>query len=450
MGKLRERTLYVCRECGAESPKWQGRCFSCGAYNTLEASAPRRAEPQGRAVAVPIAEVKPTAQERVALPLAELNRVLGGGFVPGEAILLAGEPGMGKSTLLLQVAALASGQMTVLYASGEESAEQIRLRAERLSALSPRLYLMSTSSVEDVLGEIERLGPGLVVVDSIQTVELSGLEQSAGSVSQVREAASVLVRAAKASAAVLVLVGHVTKEGMLAGPKVLEHLVDAVLYLEGDRFHQFRLLRAVKNRFGSTNEVGVFEMGEDGMKEVTDPSAMFLEDRNPEVPGTAVGVAVEGSRPLIFEVQALVSPTVYPMPRREANGFDYHRFQMLMAVLTRRLGLNLAAHDVFVSVVGGLTVSDPAADLAAAMAVVSAARDRPVDSGTVCIGEVGLTGELRRPLQMDRRLQEAVKLGFVKCIAPQPRGGLSVPGIKVLPAPDVRTAVDFALGRHPR
>jgi DNA repair protein RadA/Sms len=382
--------------------------------------------------------------------LEELNRVLGGGFVPGEAVLLAGEPGMGKSTLLLQVASQAATRMDVLYVSGEESAAQVRLRAERLSALSPRLYLMSTSSVEDILGETEQLRPGLLIVDSIQTVELADLDQSAGSVSQVREAAAALVRLAKEGSTVLVLVGHVTKEGMLAGPKVLEHLVDAVLYLEGDRFHQFRILRAVKNRFGSTNEVGVFEMNENGMREVSDPSAMFLEDRNPEVPGTAVGVAMEGSRPLVFEVQALVSPTVYPMPKREANGFDFHRFQMLMAVLTRRLGLHLADQDVYINVVGGLTVSDPAADLAAAMAVVSAARDRPLDPAMVFIGEVGLTGELRRPVQMERRLQEAMKLGFANCVAPPFKAGLSEGNVKVLCAADIGTAVNFALSRRLR
>lgn len=450
MGKVKDKVLYVCGACGAESPKWQGRCFSCGAYNSFEPVSVGHRERRKGSIAVPIAEVTPASSGRTSLPLGELNRVLGGGFVPGEAVLLAGEPGMGKSTLLLQVAALASSNGDVLYVSGEESAEQVRLRAERLSALSPRLYLMATSSVEDILGEADRLRPGLLVVDSIQTVELEGLDQAAGSVSQVREAAAALVRWAKATSTVLVLVGHVTKEGMLAGPKVLEHLVDAVLYLEGDAFHQFRILRAVKNRFGSTNEVGIFEMEENGIREVADPSAMFLEDRNPGVPGTAVGVTMEGSRPLLFEVQALVSPSVYPMPKREANGFDFHRFQMLMAVVSRRLGLHIANHDVYINVAGGLTVSDPAADLAAAMAVVSAAKDRPLDPNTIYVGEVGLTGELRRPLQMERRLQEAMKLGFTKCIAPKVRTKLSVNGMKVLSAPDIRTAVDFALGRQLR
>ncbi len=447
MGRVRDRVVFVCRECGSESPKWQGRCFSCGAYNSFEevtaGSARVRLSPESQAV--PITQVRLAAHERIQLPLAEFNRVLGGGFVPGEAVLLAGEPGMGKSTLLLQVAALAAQSLNVLYASGEESAEQVRLRAERLAALSPRLYLVATTSVPHIIEEMGRIRPSLLIVDSIQTVELDDLDQPAGSVSQVREAASTLVRACKSNGAVLVMVGHVTKEGMLAGPKILEHLVDAVLYLEGDKLHQFRILRATKNRFGSTNEVGIFEMQEEGMQEVTDPSSAFLEDRNPEVPGSAVGVVMEGSRPLVFEVQALVSPTVYPMPKREANGFDFRRFQMLMAVLTRRLGMPLANQDVYINVTGGLNVSDAAADLAAAIAVASAARDRAVDPKLAVIGEVTLSGELRRPLHLERRLHEAAKLGFSACLIPKPRGSPSVRGIEVLVANDLRSAVDIAL-----
>ncbi len=379
--------------------------------------------PQGaEARAVPLPEVDLQAAARLPLAFQEVARVLGGGIVPGSSILLGGDPGIGKSTLLLQLSAqVARSVGPVLYASAEESARQIGLRARRLGIQEEGIWLLAETEVERILAEAERLRPALLVVDSIQTVRWDALASAAGSVSQVRECASLLTRFAKARGVPVFLVGHVTKEGTLAGPRVLEHIVDVVLYLEGDRFHRYRILRGVKNRFGSTYEVGVFEMGEEGLREVGNPSAVFLAERRTDAPGSAVAVTLEGTRPLLVEVQALCAPAYGGLPRRTTTGFDPGRLQMLLAVLSRRVGLRLGNQDVYVNVVGGLRIQEPAADLAVAVAVASGLRGRTVDPEAVFVGEVGLAGELRSVGQLDRRLQEARKLGFRRAVVP--RGG---------------------------
>jgi DNA repair protein RadA/Sms len=358
--------------------------------------------------------------KRIAVPGEEFNRVLGGGIVPGSLVLIGGEPGIGKSTVLLQLAAELAlwGEKPVLYVSGEESPQQIKLRAGRLDINPERLYLLSETDLDAVIGQTEMLDPGLVIVDSIQTMFLPELSSAAGSVSQVRECTARLMRVAKGRNIPMFLVGHVTKEGAIAGPRVLEHMVDVVLYLEGDRFHQYRLLRGVKNRFGSTNEVGVFEMGNEGMQEVTNPSAAFLAERNSGSPGTAIAVTLEGTRPILVEVQALSTSTSFGLPRRTSNGIDLNRLLLLAAVLTKRVGMSLSDQDIYINIVGGLKISEPAVDLAVAAAVASSFRELQVDPETVLIGEVGLSGELRSVSQLERRLAEAAKLGFKRAIYP--------------------------------
>ena len=387
---------------------------------------------------------------RYPLPIEEFARVLGGGVVPGSLVLVGGDPGIGKSTLLLQMALGMANAGPVLYVSGEESIRQIQARARRLpggAAPSAELYLLAETDLGAILAQIEALQPRLVVVDSIQTVQVPELETGAGSISQVREAASRLQAVAKGSEAAIFLVGHVTKEGAIAGPKVLEHIVDTVLYLEGDPLHAFRLLRAVKNRFGATTEVGVFEMLEGGLVEVPNPSEAFLAERVLQAPGSAVAVTLEGTRPLLVEVQGLTSPTAFGNPRRTANGVDFNRLLLTLAVLTRRVGLPLGDQDVFVNVVGGLRIDEPAADLAVAVAVASSLRDRPVPADLALVGEVGLSGELRSVPQLGLRLREAAKLGFRRVIVPMSvRGDVAQPGIELLAVRSVREALNRALG----
>src|SRR4051794_10041206 len=381
--KSKSRTVFVCQQCGSEQPKWTGRCPDCGEWNTFVESlaTPTPAQSQSGAFLrgdgtgnrpTSIAQVQQTDFGRIQVPGEEFNRVLGGGIVPGSLVLIGGDPGIGKSTLLLQESAELAlfGDKPILYVSGEESAQQIKLRASRLDLNPANLYLLSETNLEMVLAQIDGLQPGLVIVDSIQTVFLPGMTSAAGSVSQVRECTSRLMHLAKARNIPMFLVGHVTKEGAIAGPRVLEHIVDAVLYLEGDRFHQYRLLRGVKNRFGSTNEVGVFEMGNEGMIEVSNPSAAFLAERSSGAVGTAIAVTLEGTRPILVEVQALTSPSSSGLPRRTANGIDINRLLMLSAVLTKRVGLGgLSNQDIYVNVVGGLKISEPAIDLAVATAI---------------------------------------------------------------------------------
>ena len=394
-------------------------------------------------------EITADGVARLPVPLAEFARVLGGGIVPGSLVLVGGDPGIGKSTLLLEVAALvANAHGAVLYVSGEESVRQIKLRADRLNLQAEALYLVTETNLRVIREHIEVLRPVLVIVDSIQTTHNEEMTSAAGSVSQVRACAAHFQELAKQSGVTIFLVGHVTKEGAIAGPRVLEHIVDTVLYLEGDPFHRYRLLRSVKNRFGATSEVGVFEMVEQGMVEVLNPSEAFLAERQVNAPGSTIAVPVEGTRPLLVEVQALASPTTFPNPRRTANGVDYNRLLLLTAVLSRRVNLRLHEKDVFVNVVGGLQITEPAADLAVAVAIASSVKDRPVFADMACIGEVGLSGELRAVSQLDTRLKEAAKLGFRRCLVPHlvRKGVGDYPaGLEVIGCRTLRQAIEAAL-----
>jgi DNA repair protein RadA/Sms len=385
----------------------------------------------------------------VRVPISELDRVLGGGIVPGSLVLIGGDPGIGKSTLVLQVAsALALPNAPVLYVSGEESAQQIRLRADRLGASADELYVQAETDLDRIIAEAEKMSPGLLIVDSIQTVFVDDITSAAGSVSQVRECTARLMQWAKPRQIPVLIVGHVTKEGAIAGPRVLEHMVDAVLYLEGDRYHQYRILRAVKNRFGSTDEVGVFEMADAGLREVRNPSEAFLEERAGNAAGSTVAVTMEGSRPILVEVQALTSTTAYGLPRRSANGLDTNRLQLLVAVLQKRVGLGLGSQDIYANVVGGLRIVEPAADLAVAIAVASSFKERVVDPLTVAIGEIGLSGELRSVNQLERRLGEAQRLGFKRAIVPAVLGRRSSSfgeGLNLVRAATLNDAIEAAV-----
>lgn len=426
------RTTWVCQQCGAASPAYLGRCPGCGQWNTMVETIDERREPKparrraDRTALKPLTSISPEGQARTPVAIEEFNRVLGGGIVPGSLVLVGGDPGIGKSTLILQAAGVLAGpDAPVVYVSAEESAQQIKLRADRLGVHSDDILVLSETDLDEVLAVAEDARPGLLIVDSIQTVMLEEVTSAAGSVSQVRECTSRLMQWAKPRNIPVFIIGHVTKEGTIAGPRVLEHMVDAVLYLEGDRFHQYRILRAVKNRFGSTDEVGVFEMIGDGLREVRNPSEAFLEERSEVSPGSTVAVTMEGSRPILVEVQALATASAYSMPRRSANGLDTNRLQLLVAVLQKRVGLGLGTQDVYANVVGGLRIMEPAADLALAVAIASSLKDRPVDPATVVIGEIGLSGELRSVNHLERRIQEAARLGFKRVIVPDRSGKLA-------------------------
>lgn len=418
----RARTTFRCTDCGGHAPQWVGRCPSCGAWSTLVEEVVDGARPTATApleVPVPIAEVGSDAHGVVPVGLPELDRVLGGGLVPGSVTLLGGEPGVGKSTLLLQAAAaLAAGGRRVLYLTAEESPEQVRRRAERLGALRPKLLVAATGDLPGLLGQVDHARPEVLVVDSIQTVHDPDVASAPGSVAQVRQCASALVEVARDRAMATVLVGHVTKDGSLAGPRVLEHLVDTVLSFEGDRHHALRLLRAVKHRHGSTAELGVLEMGAEGLVPVDDPSGLFLADRQPGVSGSVVVATVEGHRPLLVELQALAAPSTLPAPRRSAEGVDGGRLGMVLAVLGVRAGIAVAGLDVYALAVGGARVVEPGADLGLALAVASSATGVPVAAGTVALGEIGLGGELRQVVQAEVRLREAARLGFERAVVP--------------------------------
>lgn len=405
-----------------------------------------RVDAESRLVA--LNSIEPQGESRIGVGISEFNRVLGGGLVQGELVLIGGDPGIGKSTLILQAAGqLAAQGAEVVYVSGEESVQQIKLRADRLGIDSGNVRLMAETDLDTILGVADGVRPGLLVVDSIQTVMIDEIGSAAGSVSQVRESTGRIMQWAKSSNVPTFIVGHVTKEGAIAGPRVLEHMVDAVLYLEGERFHQYRILRAVKNRFGSTDEVGVFEMAGSGLQEVRNPSEAFLEERSERSPGSTVAVTMEGSRPILVEVQALATPSNFSMPRRSGNGLDNNRLQLLVAVLQKRVGLGLGTQDVYANVVGGLRIQEPAADLAVAVAVASSLRDRPVDPGTVCIGEIGLSGELRTVAQLERRIQEASRLGFRKAIIPARSGNLPSPsklGMEIIAVGSAAEAISAA------
>ena len=460
-------TQYVCQQCGRSFARSFGRCPQCGTYDSMveevieKAPAAQKASPLGtltRSTPVRLNDIEGDTAERIPISIGEFARVLGGGVVPGSIVLIGGDPGIGKSTLLLQVALEMAAKNTVLYVSGEESERQIKMRATRLQNSPPaktfpeQLFLVTETNLDAILEHVRTVKPKMLVVDSIQTVYIPELESSAGSISQVRESASRLRELAKTSGMAVFVIGHVTKEGVIAGPRVLEHIVDTVLYLEGDSFQSFRLLRSVKNRFGATSEVGVFEMREGGMAEVPNPSEAFLAERLVNTPGSAIAVTMEGTRPLLVEIQGLTSHTSLNNPRRTPNGVDMYRLLLIAAVLTRRMGLRLAEQDIFVNVIGGLRIGEPAADLAVAAAIASSQRDLPVRADTVLIGEVGLSGELRWVSQMETRLREAGKLGFKQAIIPRRvRRGEDLPqGITIHEARSLREALDYALLQEKR
>jgi DNA repair protein RadA/Sms len=431
----RDQTRYVCQSCGAVHTKWNGKCDACGAWNTLAEEVVRTAPKalggsRGKLTFVALDGAHEQAPRRLT-GVNEFDRVCGGGLVPGSALLVGGDPGIGKSTLLLQAAAaLAQGKagqkLDCAYISGEESLDQVRMRAERLGIRGAPVQLAAATSIRDIAGALDRAdAPHFVVVDSIQTMYLDQLDSAPGTVGQVRASAQELIRLAKARGFTVMLVGHVTKDGLIAGPRVLEHMVDTVLYFEGERGHQFRILRAVKNRFGPTDEIGVFEMTDAGLAEVPNPSALFLGDRQTPVAGAAVFAGVEGTRPMLVEIQALVAPSAYGTPRRAVVGWDNGRLAMVLAVLEARCGLSLGDRDVYLNVAGGLRISEPAADLAAAAALVSSALDEALPQDCVVFGEISLSGEVRPVSRMDARLKEAAKLGFNKALAPQGLEGSS-------------------------
>lgn len=431
---------YICQSCGSVHPRWAGQCASCGAWDTIVEEASSGFTKIKKDTKRNVVELVPLkgADETVAhIPtgITELDRVLGGGLVPGSAILIGGDPGIGKSTLLLQaVAAMAARNATCLYITGEESVEQVRLRGARLGLSDMPVQVAAATSVGDILSTlkgVKQKGLTLLVIDSIQTMYVDSVESTPGTVSQVRTSAHELIAAAKQSGAVLVLVGHVTKEGQIAGPRVLEHMVDTVLYFEGDRGHSFRIVRAVKNRFGAANEIGVFEMTEQGLKEVANPSALFLSEREGGLPGSAVFAGMEGTRPMLLEVQALITPSYMSQPRRAVVGWDANRLAMLLAVLQARAGLQLADKEVYLNVAGGLRINEPAADLAVAAALISALSNQPVPPDTVFFGEIGLSGEVRQVSQAETRIREAAKLGFTRAVLP--------------PSPKKRAKNDFIL-----
>ncbi|MFL5705903.1 MAG: DNA repair protein RadA [Ktedonobacteraceae bacterium] len=464
------RIKFVCQQCGGEQSKWVGKCSDCGAWNSMEEvveipqSPAQQRRPalsgnsnvaQGTHIPLVLPEIKPLAHQRISVGYPEMDRVLGGGLVAGSLTLIGGEPGIGKSTLLLQVSgAIAKNAGPVLYVSGEESIEQVKMRAERLDISGERLYLLAAIELDVIAEALNRLKPSLVVVDSIQTVLSSHLTSAPGSISQVRECTLQLMQLAKSTHTPIFIIGHVTKEGTVAGPKALEHIADAVLYLEGERYHTYRLLRGVKNRFGATHEVGVFEMHGEGLLEVANPSAVFLADRAVEATGSVVVVSMEGTRPLLVEVQALVTPSNFGNARCNTNGIEYNRLLMLLAVLTKRVGLSVGNHDVYANVVGGFTLEEPAIDLGVAAAIASSYREKHIPADMVLIGEVGLSGELRAVSRLPLRVREAAKLGFKRCIVPSAGKGAQVRAeleaglpddFKVITSSSLAVALEIAL-----
>ncbi len=446
----RPKSVFVCQQCGNESPKWLGHCPDCDQWNTYVETVVKHTPAATPPTPVQELSQLPTnSAPRLALPLTEFNRVLGGGIVPGSMVLIAGDPGIGKSTLLLEVAGMtAEREGKVLYVSGEESVHQIKLRADRLGIRGEGLYLLPETDLENIIERGREMSPRLVVIDSIQAVYLSGLTSAAGSLAQVRECTSRLMHWAKSSNTPIFIVGHVTKDGAIAGPHTLEHIVDVVLYLEGERFSAYRLLRGVKNRFGSTNEVGVFEMRDQGLVEIANPSQVFLSQRSQGAIGSVIVPTLEGTRPLLVEIQALTSPTSFGLPRRNANGVDYNRLLMITAVLTKRVRLALGNQDIIANVVGGIRVNEPAADLGLALAIASSSRNARVNPDLVAIGEVGLSGELRAVSQLEKRLSEAAKLGFKSCLLPPLQSGQKPPpGIEPIPVSSLSQALKLGLER---
>ena len=419
------KTIFVCSECGNESPKWLGKCPACNSWNTFyeqkieKYTETNKIEKKINNTPRPLNSYVGQEANRTSTGYLELDRVLGGGLVKGSLILLGGEPGIGKSTLILQLCEKVQGEGKVLYVSGEESAEQIKLRADRLEIKNQDLMFLGETDIDVIKDAISDMKPKLVIIDSIQTMYSDEITAAAGSVSQVREITSQIMRMCKAQQITTIIIGHVTKEGNIAGPRVLEHMVDTVLYLEGERYNTYRILRAVKNRFGSTNEIGMFEMREEGMCEVTNPSDILITEREDNPSGSCILASVEGTRPILVEVQALTSQTVFGLPKRTANGFDYNRLAVLIAVLEKKAGLSLGNQDVYLNIAGGMKISEPAADLGSIATVASSYKNVPIPQSTVVMGEVGLTGEVRRINLIEKRLKEAEKLGFKACIIPE-------------------------------
>ncbi|MFC3885264.1 DNA repair protein RadA [Bacillus songklensis] len=455
----KKKTKFICQDCGYESPKWMGKCPGCGNWNTMveeveQVAANRRGAFTGATTSTSlkpqsISSIESTSEPRIFTKLSELNRVLGGGIVKGSLVLIGGDPGIGKSTLLLQTSAqLADSNYKVLYISGEESTKQTKLRADRLNINAPQLYVHSETNLELISHIISEMNPDFVVIDSIQTIYHPDITSAPGSVSQVRECTADLMRIAKTEGIAIFIVGHVTKEGAIAGPRLLEHMVDTVLYFEGERHHTYRILRAVKNRFGSTNEMGIFEMKESGLEEVLNPSEIFLEERSQGAAGSIVVASMEGTRPVLVELQALISPTSFGNPRRMATGIDHNRVSLLMAVLEKRVGLLLQNQDAYLKVAGGVKLDEPAIDLAIAVSIASSFRDIPSNPADVVIGEIGLTGEVRRVSRIEQRVQEAVKLGFKRVILPERNlGGWNIPkGVEVVGVSTVAEALQYTLG----
>ena len=449
------KTVFYCTECGNETPKWQGRCPACGAWNTLQEHIEKPAAP-GRAKAAPVGisrtpkklhEVDSDSEIRFSTGMGELNRVLGGGAVAGSLVLVGGAPGIGKSTLLLQICAQLCLERSVLYVSGEESERQLKLRAQRLGVTPDKLYILSETRLSDVLEAVEVIKPDILIVDSVQTLYNEDNESSPGSISQVKDCTMSMMQLSKSQGITVFVVGHINKDGAIAGPKVLEHMVDCVLYFEGDPNSSYRLLRAAKNRFGSTNEIGVFEMGDSGLIEVPNPSQMLLEGRPEGASGTCVACVMEGTRPVLAEVQALVTKTTFNVPRRAADGFDFNRAVLLMAVAEKRGGMKLNVFDAYINVIGGLRLDEPGADLPVVLAVASSYREAVIPDDLVAIGEVGLTGEIRTVSHMNQRLAEVARLGFKKVIIP--KGGaekLEIPEeLAVYRVRNLREAIEVAM-----
>ncbi len=419
------KTLFVCRECGAKSIRWIGKCPDCGAWDSydeeqVQEEKPRssaRVSPKNRAV--PFSELSQPDYLRASTGMAELDRVLGGGLVERSAVLLSGEPGIGKSTLLLQICDELSRSRRVLYVSGEESNGQLKLRAERLHITGENIYLLTETDVDAILEECERITPEVVIIDSVQTLSCDRFTSAPGSITQVRESALSLIHYGKEKGAAVFLVGHVNKEGGISGPKILEHMVDAVLYFEGERTNSYRIIRAIKNRFGSTNEIGVFQMGEEGLVEIPNPSEVVMAERPQNTSGSCAGCVMQGSRPIISEIQALVTKTTYPVGKRTADGFDYNRMCLLMAVLEKRMGLRFYENDVYLNVAGGIRLDEPSADLSIAMALISGITDRVIADDLIAFGEIGLAGEVRAVSHIEYRVKEAVRLGFTKIVLPK-------------------------------
>lgn len=447
---MKEKKRFVCQQCGAVLPKWMGKCPECNSWNSVvEEMIVSTAGSTHRAYKQPVSlnDIVYSEEERILTSIGELDRVLGGGIVPGSLILVGGDPGIGKSTLMLQICGDLSKNRKVLYISGEESEKQIKLRADRLGIKNGTMYIMAENNMETIEAVISETKPDIAIIDSIQTVYFPQISSGPGSVSQIREATVKCLRLAKETGSAIFIVGHVTKEGSLAGPKLLEHMVDCVLYFEGERYYSYRLLRAVKNRFGSTNEIGIFEMRDKGLAEVDSPSKYLLSGKPSGTPGSAVVCILEGTRPLLVEVQALVSKSGFTLPRRQTSGIDYNRAVLLTAVLEKKLGFVLAQQDIFVNVAGGIKINEPGADLAIVLAIASSFKNRPVAENTVIIGEVGLAGEVRAVNHMEKRIKEAAKLGFSRAIIPSENAAeiSNIAEIKIDGVKNIREAVETGL-----